>query len=295
VKKTKISIIGSGVVGEATGRVFHMKGNDVLFHDIDRGKLDALAQDGFAVTEKVADAVNGADIVFICVPTPTVKRTFDCSYVEIAATNVGKGLRTVEGYTTVVVRSTVLPSTTRARVLPLLERSSGRRAGRDFGVCMNPEFLREKTALEDSVHPSRIVIGQLDTRSGDGLVQLYSSFDAPLIRTDLETAELVKYASNLFLATKISFFNEMYMICQQMGVDAETVSKAAALDPRIGEYGVHGGKPFDGKCFPKDFQAFVTFARGLKVNPKLLDAALDVNDEISAYIPGRSKEENRKT
>jgi UDPglucose 6-dehydrogenase len=293
VKATRISIIGSGVVGEATGRVFHMQGHDVLFHDINQGKLDALANDGCAVTASVAEAVHHADVVFICVPTPTVNQTFDCSFVETAATDIGRALADAEDYKIVVVRSTVLPSTTRGKVLPLLEKYSRRQAGRDFGVCMNPEFLREKTALQDSLHPSRIVIGELDRRSGDAVAQLYASFEVPLIRADLETAELVKYAANLFLATKISFFNEIYMIGEQLGVDAATVSKAASLDPRIGEYGVYGGKPFDGKCFPKDYQAFNTFARGLRINPKLLEAALDVNAEISAYISGRSKTEDK--
>jgi UDPglucose 6-dehydrogenase len=220
--------------------------------------------------------------VFICVPTPTVKGQFDAHIVEEVASDIGHILSSAEGYKRVVVRSTVLPTTTRTKILPLLEESSNLHAGADFGVCMNPEFLRERLALHDFLNPSRVVIGELDHRSGDALAQLYSPFNAPVIRTDLDTAETIKYAANLFLATKISFFNEIYMLCEKMRVNADTVSKAVSLDPRIGDYGIQGGKPFDGNCFPKDLAAFITFAKSLNINPQLLQAALAVNEAVGA-------------
>jgi UDPglucose 6-dehydrogenase len=112
------------------------------------------------------------------------------------------------------------------------------------------------------------------------LEKVYSPFKAPVIRTDLDSAEMIKYVSNLFLATKISFFNEMYLVCERLGLDADLIGKAVALDPRIGEYGVYGGLPFDGKCLPKDVEAFRSFVKSLNINPRLLDSVSSVNDEI---------------
>jgi UDPglucose 6-dehydrogenase len=281
----RVSIIGSGVVGEATGKGLHMKGNAVLFHDIDGEKLNALEQQGFHVTGSLAEAIHGSDILFICVPTPTVRGTFDAHVVEGVVADIGHVLSSAEGYKRVVVRSTVLPTVTRARIVPLLEECSHLHAGLDFGVCMNPEFLRERLALHDFLNPSRVVIGEFDQRSGDAVAELYAPFNAPVIRTNLDTAEIIKYAANLFLATKISFFNEIYMLCEKMRVNADTVSKTVALDPRIGDYGIQGGKPFDGNCFPKDLAAFITFAKSLNVDPKLLQAALAVNEAIDS-TPG---------
>jgi UDPglucose 6-dehydrogenase len=168
------------------------------------------------------------------------------------------------------------------QLVPVLEKYSGLKAGRDFGVCMNPEFLREKSSVEDFLNPDRIVIGSLNERSGEVLERLYSSFKSPIIKTDLDTAEMIKYASNLFLASKISFFNEIHLICQQVGLDSKMVSEAVSLDKRIGKYGVYGGKPFSGMCFPKDLAAFITFAKSKGVNPKLLEAVEEVNSEIGS-------------
>jgi nucleotide sugar dehydrogenase len=165
----------------------------------------------------------------------------------------------------------------------MLEQYSGLEAGEDFGVCMNPEFLRQQSALDDFLHPSRIVIGEFDKKSGDFLEKVYKGLSCPIIRTDLDTAEMVKYVSNLFLASKISFFNEIFMVCQKIGVDARTVSKAVSLDSRIGNYGVYGGKPFDGMCFPKDLAAFITYVKSKGINPKLLEAVQEINREIASF------------
>jgi UDPglucose 6-dehydrogenase len=148
---------------------------------------------------------------------------------------------------------------------------------------MNPEFLRERYALQDFLSPSRIVIGEFDKRSGDFLEKAYSLFKAPVIRADLDSAEMIKYVSNLSLATKISFFNEMYIVCERLGLDADLIGKAVSLDPRIGEYGVNGGLPFGGKCLPKDVEAFRSFIKSLNINPRLLDAVSSVNDEIRFF------------
>ncbi|MEM2506227.1 MAG: nucleotide sugar dehydrogenase [Nitrososphaeria archaeon] len=276
----KIYIVGAGVIGQATGIGLGIRGHEVIFYDVDKEKLKALAEKGYIVCDEISLGIDDVDVIFVCVPTPTINGEMDLSFLQDAVTNIGKALSDAKGYKVVAVRSTVLPSTTRCKVMPLLEKYSGLKAGKDFGVCMNPEFLRERYALEDFLNPSRIIIGELDKRSGDLLEKVYSIFDVPLIRTDLDTAEMIKYVSNLFLATKISFFNEMFLVCQKLGIDANIVGKAVSLDPRIGEYGVYGGSPFDGKCLPKDLEAFLSFVKSLGLNPDLLDAVRSINEKM---------------
>jgi len=277
----KISIIGSGVVGKATGIGLHKYGNEVLFHDILKEKLTTLKKQGYDVTENISEAINNSTISFICVQTPTVNGQMDFSYVKRVTIDIAKTLRRKREYHIVAVRSTVLPFTTRTKVIPLLQKHSRLRAGQDFGVCMNPEFLRQANAMSDFLKPSRIVIGELDERSGDLLEMLYAPFKVPIFRTDLDTAEMIKYVANIFLTTKISFFNEVYIICRKLGLDPHFVSEVAALDPRIGEYGIRGGLPFEGSCLPRDLEAFISFLKGKELNPKLLDAVLDINSKIA--------------
>ena len=277
----KISIVGSGVVGEATGIGLRMLGNEVIFYDINKEKLARLRERGYRVTEDIWEAVNNSNVSFLCVQTPTVDGKMDFSYIKRATIDVAQALREKADYHVVVVRSTVLPSTTRTRIIPLLEEHSQFKAGEDFGVCVNPDFLRQATALQDFLNPSRIVIGELDRRSGDLLEKLYEPLNAPVFRTDLDTAEMVKYVANCFLATKISFFNEVYIICRKLGLDPHLVSDVVSLDPRIGKYGIYGGKPFEGSCLPKDLEAFISFIEGEKLNPELLTATLRINKKIA--------------
>jgi len=278
----RISIIGSGVVGETTGIGLRMKGNEVLFYDIDRIRLAALERQGNKVTTDIFEAISNSDISFVCVPTPTVKMHMDFSFLRSATINIAKALRKMRRYHVTVIRSTVLPSTTQRKIIPLLQKYSKLEPRRDFGVCINPEFLREKHALHDFMNPDRIVIGELDKESGEGLERVYTSFSAPIIRTDLDSAEMIKYVSNLFLTTKISFFNEIYMICQELGFNADLISETVSLDARIGKYGIYGGKPFDGKCLPKDLEAFISYAKSRKINPKLLEAVHHINKKIAS-------------
>lgn len=276
----KISIIGSGAIGQATGIGFSIKGNNVVFYDTDKKKLFTLKEKGFTVSNDLLPAIVNSQVVFLCVPTPTIQNKMDLSYIEDAAIAVAKSIAKIKEYKVIVVRSTVLPSTTRCKIVPLLERHSGLKSGLDFGICMNPEFLREKTALEDFIKPSRIVIGEIDRRSGDMLALLYSNFFAPLIRTDLDNAEMAKYVSNIFLSNKISFFNEIFLICKKLGLDSNVVSKIAALDPRIGDYGVNGGRPYEGSCLPKDTLAFLSFIKENKLKFNLLEEIISINDSF---------------
>jgi UDPglucose 6-dehydrogenase len=279
----RIAIIGSGVVGEATGIGISLYGHSVLFHDINDHRLAALKEKGYEITTELLEAVLSSDVVFVCVPTPTVDGHADLTYIKHCAKAIGEVLKKSNRYVVVVFKSTIPPQTTRTQLIPILEQYSGLRAGEDFGVCMNPEFLRQQSALDDFLHPSRIVIGEFNKKSGDFLERVYKGLSCPIIRTDLDTAEMVKYVSNLFLASKISFFNEIFMVCQRIGVDARTVSKAVSLDSRIGSYGVNGGKPFDGMCFPKDLAAFITYVKSKGVNPKLLEAVQEINREIASF------------
>jgi len=269
------------VVGKTIGIGFHMLGNTVIFHDIKKKPLLELKKKGYAVTNNIEEAITKSNISFVCVPTPTVNHKQDLSHIQDATSEIGKALRGTDGFHVVVVKSTVLPFTTRTKVIPLLEQHSQRKVGKDFGICMSPEFLRQATALGDFLKPSRIVIGEYDKRSGDMLEELHTKINAPVFRTDLETAEMIKYVANTFLTTKISFFNELYEISKNLNLDSEFIAKIVSLDPRIGSYGIHGGYPFTGRCLPKDLKAFTAFAKSRNVNPKLLEAVLQVNKEIS--------------
>jgi UDPglucose 6-dehydrogenase len=279
----ELAIVGSGVVGQATGRGLAVHNHNVVFHDIDKKKLLTLSSKGYQTTSDVEEAVQKSDITFVCVPTPTINKKVDVGSLWTAAINIGVGLKKAKNFPVVAFRSTAPPQTTRVQLVPLLENSSGLKAGKDFGVCMNPEFLRENSPLDDFLHPDRIVVGELENKSGDIMEEIYSSFKSPITRTSLDSAEMIKYASNLFLATKISFFNEIHMICQELGVDSKVVSETVSLDKRIGKYGTQGGKPFGGMCFPKDLAGFITFAKSKGINPKLLEAVEEINAQISVY------------
>ncbi|MCJ7771039.1 nucleotide sugar dehydrogenase [Candidatus Bathyarchaeota archaeon] len=281
MKEVKASIIGSGVVGQATGMGLALNGNEVLFYDIDQKKLRDLEEKGYEITDNLTEAVTESDILFVAVPTPTVDKKIVLDIVQDCTKGIGKVLAETWKYVDVVYRSTIPPGTTRSKLIPGLENNSGLKAGKDFGVCMNPEFLREKTPLEDFLHPSRIVIGEYDERSGNALTGVYSQFRGPIIRTTLDSAEMIKYTSNLFLASKISFFNEIYTVCEKLKIDPNIVGQAVALDPRIGAYGSVGGRPFGGMCLPKDLAAFLEFADSMGLDLKLLKAVGEVNEEMN--------------
>jgi len=185
-----------------------------------------------------------------------------------------------------VVKSTVVPGTTEKVVIPILEKYTGKKAG-EFGICMNPEFLTEisgtwstdENTKKDFFTEDRIVIGEYDKRSGDVLEELYKPLNKPIFRTDLRTAELIKYASNCMLATKISYWNEIFLICKELDIDSQIVANIVGLDPRIGKYGTVHGKAFGGKCLPKDLKAFISFAEKYR-KPKLLKAVDEINEAI---------------
>jgi len=287
-KIARIGIIGSGTVGLIVGRGLKQLGNKVVFHDIQEKRVKELRAKGLFATTDLNQLVAGTEISFLCVPTPTKGGKIDLSHVKSAVKNLAKALRKKSGYYLVVVKSTVAPKTTEKVIVPLIEKASGKKAGRDFGVCMNPEFLTEIhdswtescAYARDFFSEDRIVVGELDKKSGDKLVALYKPLRRPIIRTDLKTAEIIKYACNCALASRISYWNEIYFICQKLGVDSNLVAQVAGMDERIGKYGTVHGKAFGGKCLPKDLEAFIAFSEGLGHEPKLLKAVEDVNRKI---------------
>jgi UDPglucose 6-dehydrogenase len=276
----KISIIGSGWVGTIIGKGLIELGNEVIFYDVVDKELPKFTKD-------INYAVRNSSISFLCVPTPTTPEGIDLSYIKEATENIGKVLSEKSDYHVVVVKSTVVPKTTEEVVIPILEKYSGKKAGEDFGVCMNPEFLTEisgswskdKSTKKDFFSEDRIVIGEYDKRSGDVLERIYKPLNSTIFRTDLKTAEMIKYVSNCMLAAKISYWNEIFLICEKLGIDSQEIANIVAMDPRIGRYGSVHGKAFGGKCLPKDLKALISFAKEYK-ETKLLKAVDEINEEM---------------
>ena len=277
----KISVIGSGWVGTAVGKGFADLGNEVIFYDVADKDLSNF-------TRNINYAIEHSDVSFVCVPTPTAPEGIDLSYVREASKNIGKALANKDDYHLVVVKSTVVPTTTEKVVIPILEKISGKKArDGEIGICTNPEFLTEiesswtedKGYKKDFFTEDRIVIGEYDKKSGDVLEEVYNPLDKPIFRTDLKTAEMIKYVSNCMLATKISYWNEIFLICKELDIDSHAIADAVGLDPRIGKYGTIHGKAFGGKCLPKDLKAFIAFAEKYH-KTKLLKAVDDINEEM---------------
>jgi UDPglucose 6-dehydrogenase len=295
----RLCLIGMGYVGLTSGAVFAKYGlptvcTDVIAERVEQVNsgvapffepgLDELVKEAIdsgrlkASTNNIA-SIKESDVSFICVGTPSLPDgSADLKYVKQATTDIGTALKTMDRYHVVVTKSTVLPGTTENEVLPLLEEHSGKKAGTDFGVCMNPEFLRQGAAVHDTLEPDRIIIGGYDKRSGNFLERVYKDFDCPKIRCDIKAAELIKYAANSLLATKISFANEFSRICEEFNIDVYEVMKGVGLDFRINPQFLAAGCGFGGSCFPKDVKAIVALAKKLEVKTPILDGVLETNE-----------------
>ena len=245
----KVSVIGAGTTGRATGIGLHQHGHQVIFYDTDREVLKILAREGYRVGE-AHEATREADIHMVCVPTPLKDNTLDLAFLESSVKQLANVLVKKDGYQVIVVRCTVLPFTIRTKVVTLLERYCPLEMNEEYGVCHNPEFLRAAHALEDFLNPPIIVIGEADKQTGDMLAELYASFPAAVVRTSIENAEAIKCFSNVYNAMKVSFFNELYLVAQKRGLDHEIISQAmleSSLGIRIPEYYTKGGYPFNGR------------------------------------------------
>jgi GDP-mannose 6-dehydrogenase len=299
----KIGIIGSGVVGSATGKGFHKLGHDIIFYDISKQRLHDLEDNGYQVASSVSEIIDKTDLSFVCVNTPAKSNgEQDLSQLMSALYDISNALVTTNERRRqqqqqkdqinphlLVFRSTMLPGTMRNVVVNYLQsNSSSSTIGRDYNICFNPEFLRQNTALEDFFKPDRVVIGEDSIGGSEPLKGIYQQLTQNIIVTSYEAAEMIKYASNCFLSLKISFFNEIGLICKQMGIDDKAVSVGVSLDKRIGNYGTQFGKPFEGACLPKDTEALAGFIKKLQLNPDLLQVALDINRKMEELISSQS-------
>jgi UDPglucose 6-dehydrogenase len=294
----RISIIGTGYVGTVTGTCLAHMGHEVTCVDVDPERvrkinagvppiyeegleelLRAHAGKNLKATLDYDAAIADTDISFICVPTPTdADGKIDLRFIREASRSIGQRLKKKKSYHVIVVKSTVVPGTTAGTATPLLEQESGKKVGIGFGMGMNPEFLREGKAVYDFQHPDRIVIGADDPKAAAIIGEFYAGYTCPVLVTDTKTAEMIKYVSNAFLATKISFSNEVGNICKRLGIDTYKVMEGVGLDPRISPHFLRSGLGFGGSCFPKDVKALIGKASEVDYEPLLLKTVLQVND-----------------
>jgi UDPglucose 6-dehydrogenase len=300
-----ISVIGLGFVGLCTALVFASRGVRTIGLDIDYHKLETIRNGSAPIYEPEVDkllknsiksgsisftddfehAVLSTDATFVTVGTPSsVNGSIDLSQVKLSVRSLGEALAIKDNYHLIVIKSTVIPGTTERIVREVLEKESGKIVGKNFGLVYNPEFLREGNAVADIRKPHAIIIGSLNSKDSESLEIFYKNFyrpDAPkIIKTNITTAEMVKYANNAFLATKISFINTIANICQRVkGTDVGIVAHAIGLDPRIGSLFLQAGAGYGGSCLPKDLKAFINFSKELDSDTSLLEKVQDVNEK----------------
>jgi UDPglucose 6-dehydrogenase len=305
----RVSIVGSGYVGTTIAACFADLGHDVTNVDIDENVVAAINGGESPINESGLDdlvaayggdrmrattdygAVLDTDITFLALLTPSRDDgSIDLSYMEAAAETLGETLAETGGEHTVVVKSTVIPGTTADVITPIVEDAAGMTAGEDLHVAMNPEFQREGTAVEDFLHPDKLVFGSTDPAALDRLHELYAPLldrhDAPVVETGTREAEMIKYANNAFLASKVSLINDLGNVCKELGVDTYEVAEAIGLDDRIGAKFLRSGLGFGGSCFPKDVKAITNAARERGYDPAMLEAAIEINDRQPGRLLG---------
>ncbi len=264
---TKVDLINRGV-------------SPIVEEDIDTMIAAAVAAGRLSATTNVSEAVRMSDLSLICVGTPSqLNGNLDLSHVRKVCEEIGVALRDTAGFHVVVARSTMLPGSMRTVVIPTLEEYSGKQAGVDFGVCVNPEFLREGSAVADYRFPPKTVIGETDPQAGDMLLQLYERLDAPLVRTGIETAEMVKYTDNTWHALKVAFANEIGNLSKALGIDGHTVMSIFCQDTKLNLSPTYlkPGFAFGGSCLPKDVRAITYKGRSLDLDLPVLNAILPSN------------------
>ncbi len=290
-----ISILGAGYVGLVTGTCLANMNHDVICIDVNKKKVESINK-GIApiyeigLSELLAKNKNRiiattnpsnikkTDITFICLGTPSKKnRNIDLSNIKQGAIDIGKIIKQKDWHV-VIIKSTILPGTTKDFIIPILEKNSGKKAGRDFGVAMNPEFLKEGKAIQDFLNPDRIVIGTEDDKTKKILKKLYENFRCPKVFTGFSEAEMIKYASNAFLATKISFINEIGNFCKKLDIDTYKIADGMGYDKRIERAFLNSGIGWGGSCFPKDIKALITMANKYDEKLKILENVVKVND-----------------
>jgi GDP-mannose 6-dehydrogenase len=295
-----ISVFGMGYVGSVTSACFAHVGHKVTGVDVSPAKVEMMASGRSPIIEarmselveaghragllcattNAEDAVRDSEISFVCVGTPSLRSgKLDLGYVERVVREIGAALKKKGSYHVLVLRSTVLPGTTESLVIPTLEKASGRRAGTDFAVCYNPEFMREGSAVADFLQPPYTVLGAQDPKHLAVVRQLYSTVSSPVYETSIPVAEMVKYVCNAFHAVKIGFANEVGTLCKNLGVDAEAVTKIYTSDTKlnISPAYLSPGFAFGGSCLPKDLRALGHRAKELDLALPLLESVLPSN------------------
>ncbi|HYG54371.1 MAG TPA: nucleotide sugar dehydrogenase [Burkholderiales bacterium] len=314
----KISVLGLGYVGAVSAGCLARDGHEVIGVDPERTKVELINAGRTPIIEKdigqiiaeqveagrlratsdITDAVRHTDLVLVCVGTPSLPNGgIDLRYIRRVCEQIGRSLATHPGAPVIVMRSTMLPGTMRDVVIPILEKSSNKRAGEEFGLCINPEFLREGTAVHDYYHPPKTVIGEVNKASGDLLAALYSKLPGPMLRTDIETAEMVKYADNAWHALKVGFANEVGNLCKGVGVDAHKVMEIFCQDHKLNlsPYYLKPGFAFGGSCLPKDVRALLYKAKTLDIELPILKSILPSNSlQIDRGIQAVIDKGNRK-
>ncbi len=296
-----ISIFGLGYVGTVCGVCLAKNGHNIVGVDVSDHKIQ-LINDGLppiveaGLTELIQQvvqekklsaskdhrsAVLDSDISIVCVGTPSRSDgSLDTQYLEQVCDQIGKALKDKDDYHLVVIRSTVLPGTVMGELLPILESASGKKVGVDFGLAMNPEFLRESTAIEDFYDPEMTVIGEFDKRSGDILESIYEGIDSPVMRNTIEIAEMIKYTCNVWHATKVAFGNEIGSISKEIGIDGREVMDIVCKDKKlnISSYYMRPGFAFGGSCLPKDVRALTHLGRQLGVKTPVISNLMHSNE-----------------
>ncbi|MGD1021726.1 MAG: UDP-glucose/GDP-mannose dehydrogenase family protein [Candidatus Sulfotelmatobacter sp.] len=298
---SRISVFGLGYVGTVTAACFAHQGNHVTGVDLSPGKVEAMEAGRSPIVEPrlkdlIAEghqachlhatrdavaAVLNSDISFLCVGTPSLRNgKLDLGHIEPVCREIGETLKSKDGFHLVVLRSTVLPGTAESIVVPVLEKASGKRMGKDFGVCVNPEFMREGTAVADFLEPSMTVIGARDSSHSQMLRELYAWAPGRIFETSFRSAEMVKYVCNAWHATKVSFANEVGTLAKELGVDAESVIEIFLADSKlnISPAYLKPGFAFGGSCLPKDVRALNYRAKELDLELPLFESLLPSNE-----------------
>jgi GDP-mannose 6-dehydrogenase len=297
----RVSVFGLGYVGTVCAGCLAQDGHQVIGVDpvltkvnlINAGEstiieaeiaelIDTAVKSGMLrATEKTADAIENSELSFVCVGTPSqINGNLDLTHVRNVCEQIGGALKDKPERHTVVIRSTVLPGTMRNIIIPVLEEYSRKKAGIDFGVCNNPEFLREGSAVKDFRFPCKTVVGELDSTSGDPLSALYANLHMPMVRTDLETAEMIKYVDNTWHALKIGFANEIGILCKSFSVDAHKAMEIFFMDTKLNISPAYllPGFAFGGSCLPKDLRALAYAAKSHDLELPILNSILPSNE-----------------